>query len=164
MFVIGKIVDGRLSGGKLCDLLSGLLAKVGKIIDVVILNWGFYKVEFKSSKVTAKVVFLSPLALGSARVHFRKWFQGFDPASDAASSFIPQGERGFPVTACSPSHCREYLPLLPQIGRTLGTYLESPLSAASVVAKAAGLPSVRVIISDPTRLPTEISLPTLAGD
>ena len=120
--------------------------------------------EFEASKAIAKVVLLFPLALGSARVHFQTWHHRFDLASNAAVSFVPLRERGFPVTACFPSLCRKYLPLLPWMGRALGTFLESSPSAASVVAKAAGLPSVRVIISDSARLPSEISLSTLAGD
>ena len=85
-------------------------------------------------------------------------------ASNAALSFVPPRERGFPVTAYFPGLHKEYLPLLSQMGRALGTFLESPPSTVSVVAKAAGLPSVRVIILEPARLPTEISLPTLRGD
>ena len=68
------------------------------------------------------------------------------------------------MTACFPGLRREYLPLLPQMGRALGTFLKSPPSVASVVAKAAGLPLVRVLISDPAQLPSEISLPTLVGE
>ena len=67
------------------------------------------------------------------------------------------------MTACFPGLRREYLPLLPQIGRTLRVYIETPRTAASVVAKAAGLPSVRVIIPDLVQLPTLIDLPTLEG-
>ena len=132
-------------------------------MDVQTLGRGFYQIEFEASEAAAKVVLLSPLALGSARAQFRQWFHGFDPTGEAASSFVPPGERGFPVTACFPGLRKEYLPFLPQIGRALGTYLESPRSAASVVAKAAGLPSVRILIPDPAKLPSQIDLPTLAG-
>ena len=162
--VIGKLVGGRPSRGELRDLLqSRLLAEVGKIVDIQILGRGFYQVEFETGEAATRVVSLSPLALGSARVHFRAWAHDFDPASDAASSFIPAGDRGFPVTACFPGLRREYLPLLPQIGRALGTVLEAPPTLASVVARAAGLPSVCIIIPDPAKLPPEILLPTLSG-
>ena len=103
---------------------------------------------------------MSPLALRSSRAHFRQWVHGFDPTDQVASSFVPLEERGFPVTACFPGLCREYLP---QLGRALGTFVDSPRTAASVVAKAAGLPSVRVLVPDLAKLPQEIQLPTLTG-
>ena len=60
------------------------------------------------------------------------------------------------MIACFPGLRREYLHLLPQIGKALGTYVETPRTTVSVVAKAAGLPSVRVLISDPAQLSKEI--------
>ena len=164
--VIGKVIGSRPSRGELRDLLqSRLLAEVGKIADVQLLGRGFYQVEFETEESAARIIELSPLALRAARAHFRPWIHGFDPAAaDSSSSFIPKEERGFPVTVCLPGLRREYLPLLPQIGKTIGTLIETPRTAASVVAKAAGMPSVRVLIPDPALLPKEIQLPTLSGD
>ena len=98
--------------------------------------------EFEAVESASKVLQLSPLSWRGARTHFRPWFHGFDPTAESAPSFIPREERGFPVTACFPGLRREYLPLLPQIGRTLGAYIETPRTAASIVAKAARLPSI----------------------
>ena len=151
-------------GDELRDLLqSRLLSEVGKITDVQLLGRGFYQVEFESQEAAARVLQMSPLALRSSRAHFRQWVHGFDPTDQVASSFVPLEERGFPVTACFPVLRREYLPHLPQLGRALGTYVDSPRTAASVVAKAAGLPSVRVLVPDLAKLPQEIQLPTLTG-
>lgn len=162
--VIGKIIGSRPSRGELRDLLqSRLLAEVGKIIDIQLLGRGFYQVEFESQEAAARVIQMSPLALRSSRAHFRQWTHGFDPTDQGSSSFVPQEERGFPVTACFPGLRREYLPLLPPLGRALGTYVDSPRTAASVVAKAAGLPSVRILVPDLAKLPQEIQLPTLTG-
>ena len=163
--VIGKIIGSRPSRGELRDLLqSRLLAEVGKITDVQLLGRGYYQVEFVSQEAAARVIQMSPLALRSSRAHFRQWVHGFDPSAESSSSFIPREDRGFPVTACFPGLRREYVPLLPQLGRALGTYIETPRTAASVVAKAAGLPSVRILVPDPAQLPQEIQLPTLTGD
>ena len=69
------------------------------------------------------------------------------------------------MTACFLGLCREYLSFLPlQIGRALGTFLETPIIAASIVAKAVSLPLVRILVLDLAKLPSQISHPTLVGD
>lgn len=73
---------------------------------------------------------------------------GFDTAKDSSTCFILKLERGFPMTACLPRLRREYLHLLPRIGRSLGTYVEIPCAAISMVAKAMSLPFVHVIALD----------------
>ena len=119
--------------------------------------------EFEAAELVSKVIQLLPLALRGTRAHFRLWFHSFDPTVELAPSFIPREEWDFPMTVCFLGLRREYLPLLPQIGRTLGAYIETLLTAASVIAKVAGLPSVRVIIPGLAQLPTHIDLPTLEG-
>ena len=49
---------------------------------------------------------------------------------------------------------KEYLSLLFQLERALGTYLEMHILAASIVSKAIGLLLVQVLILDPTKLPS----------
>lgn len=60
------------------------------------------------------------------------------------------------MIVCLPGLRREYLHLVPQIGQALETYIATPRMAASVAAKAIGLPITRVIDLDPTQLPKEI--------
>lgn len=78
--------------------------------------------------------------------------------------FVRKLERGFSVTAWFVGLRCEYPPLLPQIGRVLATYLKTPRMDVIAVAKAIGLPSVQVIILDPSRLMKKIHLPTLSGE
>lgn len=68
------------------------------------------------------------------------------------------------MAACLPSLQHEYLPLYPYTGMALDTYIETPSMAANVVAKATQLPSVRVIVRDPSQLMREIYLPILSGE
>ena len=156
--VICKVAGFRPSRGEMRDLLQArLLADVGKIVDVQTLGRSFYQIEFEASDMAARVLQLSPLTLRAGRAYFRPWRHGFDPTTEVVE------EASFPVSVCLPGLRREYLHLLPQIGGIFGVTLETPRTAASVAAKAAGLPSVRVLISDPSALPKEIFLPAASG-
>ena len=119
--------------------------------------------ELETPEAAARIIELSLIAVRAARAYVRPWVHDFDPVAKVASTFISRKAQGFPVTACFPGLRWEYLPLLPQISGSLGTYLETPQTATSEVAKAVGLPSVRIIIADPAQLPTEIELPLLLG-
>ena len=156
--VICKVAGFRPSRGEMRDLLQArLLADVGKIVDVQTLGRSFYQIEFEAPDMAARVLQLSPLTLRAGRAYFRPWRHGFDPTTEVVE------EASFPVSVCLPGLRREYLHLLPQIGGIFGVTLETPRTAASVAAKAAGLPSVRVLISDPSALPKEIFLPAASG-
>ena len=156
--VICKVAGFRPSRGEMRDLLQArLLADVGKIVDVQTLGRSFYQIEFEAPDMAARVLQLSPLTLRAGRAYFRPWRHGFDPTTEVVE------EPSFPVSVCLPGFRREYLHLLPQIGGIFGVTLETPRTAASVAAKAAGLPSVRVLISDPSALPKEIFLPAASG-
>ena len=157
--VVCKLVGSRPSRGGLRDLLQGyLLADAGKIIDIQPLGRNYYQVEFETAEMAAHVLTRSPLSLPSARAHFCAWHHAIDIAADPLAAAA-----GFPVSVCFPGLRKEYRALLPALGRSFGIVLEEPQTAASVVAKAAGLPSIRVLVPDPDALPTEIQLPTLAG-
>ena len=118
--------------------------------------------ELETPKAATRILALSPIAVRAAKAYICPWVHGFDLVAEASSAFIPRETRGFPVTVCFPGLRHEYLPLLPQIGGSLGTFLKISQTTASVVAKAVGLPSVRIIIADPAQLPTEIELPLLS--
>ena len=77
------------------------------------------------------------------------WQHGFDPVEAAA-----KGERLFNISVCFPGLRREYLPLISRIGSLVGSVLESEqTTATTVVARATGLPSVRVLVADVSSLP-----------
>ena len=101
----------------------------------------------------ATVLAMSPLAIQGARAFFMPCYHGFDPVAEALK------ERLIPVIVCFPALRREYSPLLPRLGALLGSVLDSGPSTASVVARAAGLPSVKVLVRDPSALPETILLP-----
>ena len=132
----------------------GSLADVGRITDVQILGRGFYQVEFVDAQSVATVLSMSPLAIQGACIFFTPWCHGFDPAAEAAK------ERLISMTVCFRGLRREYLPLLSRIGALLGSILETAgPSTASVVARATGLSSTKVLVRDPSALPDTILLP-----
>lgn len=75
------------------------------------------------------------------------------------------GASSFPITICFPGLHKEYLPLLPTLSKAFGKVIETPPTAASMVARVARLPLVRVIVSSQESLPPQIILPSLSrGD
>ena len=153
-----RIVGTRPSRGNVRDVLQArLLADVGRITDVQILGRGFYQVEFADVKSVATVFAMSPLAIQGAWAFLMPWYHGFDPVAEASK------ERLIPDTVCFPGLRREYLPLLPRIGALFDSVLETGPSTASVVARAAGLPSVKVLVRDPSALPGSVLLPMVGG-
>lgn len=106
--------------------------------------------EFEDEGVIAKTLELSLLSLRSARAHFNPEFHGFNLIVETVSDSVPCGEQGFPIIACLLGLRREHLCFLSRIGRALGTYLGTPRMVESMIAKVAGLPSIRAIIADPS--------------
>lgn len=94
----------------------------------------------------------------TAMAHF-----SFKPHGFYTSYNLPTEVTGFLVLVCFPSLRKEYQPCMEQLGCMFGTGLETSQTAASVLAKAAGIPSVRVLLPDAPNLTNEISLPTLGG-
>lgn len=134
--VVYKVAGIRPSRGEMRDLLQAqLLTNVGKIVDVQTLGRSFYQIDFETPDMFTRVL---QLVLSLFEL------VGILPMTEVI------GEVCFPVSLCLPRLRREYLYLLPKIGGTIGTPIETIRTAASVTAKATELPSIRVLVADPS--------------
>ena len=89
---------------------------------------------------------------------FNTWKQGFLPEDAIHSS-----DRVFPITAMFPGLRKEYFPFLREIDNQIGYVLDKESIEQVSYGSGNRIPSIKIMLSDVSELPTCIMLPKCVG-
>ena len=114
--------------------------------------------EFTRSEARASVLALNPLKLRGTQAMFISWFPSFNTIEVAANM-----EKLTKVTSIFPSLPKEYNFFLCKIGAMIGLIMETDESIVDRIDKFNGLPSLRLLVHDISKLPKQVLLPKPGG-